>query len=76
MMQPAEVEEILKKSFPEARLRVEDMTGTGDHFLIVIASDRFKGKGLIEQHQAVYAALDKEMNNRIHAVKIKTMTLT
>lgn len=72
MMDPQEVQQLIEKAFPGAWVSVEDMTGTGDHFDIVVTSKAFEGKPLIEQHQAVHAALAAEMDKRIHAVKIKT----
>ena len=48
------------------------MTGTGDHFEITVISKIFEGKSLMDQHKIVFALLEKEMNDRIHAVKIKT----
>ncbi len=71
-MSPEEVQKILESAFPGAWVSVDDMTGTGDHFDITITSKVFEGKALIEQHQAVHAALAGEMDRRIHAVKIKT----
>ncbi len=74
MMNPEDVQKMLEKAFPGAWVSVEDMTGTGDHFEIVVTSKVFEGKSLIEQHQVVHAALASEMDKRIHAVKIKTRT--
>ena len=59
-------------SIPDARVQVSDMTGTSDHFEIVVTSKSFAGKSLIEQHKKVFAILEKEMEDRIHAVKLKT----
>jgi stress-induced morphogen len=42
---------------------------------VFIVSPEFEGKGLIEQHQMVYAALKEEMGDqRIHALALKTFT--
>ena len=71
-MSPQTVEEMLKAVFPEGRIEVRDMTGTGDHFDIRVASKKFEGKTLIEQHQMVHKALEKEMDRGIHAVQITT----
>jgi stress-induced morphogen len=71
-LQTEKVEEMLKEVFPEAKVRVRDMTGTGDHFEIWVASKNFAGKTLIQQHQMVHRALEKEMDRAIHAVQIKT----
>ena len=72
MMSPAKVEEMLKAVFPEAKIQVSDMTGTGDHFDIRVVSKQFEGKTLIEQHRMVHQALESEMDRGIHAVQIKT----
>ena len=74
MMNPEEVQKILEKAFPGSWVSVEDMTGTNDHFEIVVTSKLFEGKTLIEQHQTVHAALAGYMDKGIHAVKIKTRT--
>ena len=75
-MQPNEVTEIVRRAFPDGRIEVEDLTGTEDHFKIVVASGVFQGKSLIDQHRlvqkAVQAALD---SGEIHAVQIRTITL-
>jgi acid stress-induced BolA-like protein IbaG/YrbA len=51
-----------------------DTTGGGDHFEALVVSDRFEGKGLVERHQIVYAALGDAMRARIHALTLKTLT--
>ena len=75
MMAPSEVREMILKTLPGSQVEVRDMTGTGDHFDIVVMSGDFKGKPLVQQHQMVHAALEKEMDRRIHAVQIKTRAL-
>ncbi len=72
MMTPDEIQKILESAFPGAWVSVEDMTGTQDHFDIVVTSESFRGKPLIEQHRAVQTALAEQMESKIHAVKIKT----
>lgn len=67
-----EIEKMIQEAIPDAAVRVEDMTGTGDHFEIEVVSAQFQGKNLIQQHKMVFAALQKEMDGRIHAVKLKT----
>lgn len=68
------VENIIKAGIPDAQVIVEDMTGTRDHLAITVASDAFKGKLLIEQHQMLMDLLKEELKNRIHAVKLQTYT--
>ena len=57
---------------PGAQVSVDDLTGGGDHFDILVVSKKFEGKPLLEQHKIVFAALEKEMDRRIHAVQLKT----
>lgn len=46
----------------------------GTHFEAVIVSDAFVGKGMVQQHQLVYAALGDRMRAEIHALSMKTYT--
>jgi stress-induced morphogen len=65
---------LLQQAFPEAtELRVEDRTGGGDHFQVTIASSRFDGLPLIEQHRLVNDALAEPLRDgTIHELRIKT----
>lgn len=67
------VKNIIKLGLPDAHIEVIDMTGTKDHLDIMIISDRFKGKLLIEQHQLVMDLLKESLKKEIHAVQLKTM---
>ncbi len=67
------VEELLREAFPGDELSVEDRTGGGDHFQVSVASHRFAGLPLVEQHRLVYAALaDPLADGTIHELRIKT----
>jgi stress-induced morphogen len=68
------VEKTIKQGIPDAKVLVEDMTGTKDHLMITVISDVFKGKLLLEQHQMIMSLLKTELESRIHAVKLTTMT--
>ena len=73
MMAPEEIHEILIRKLPGAEVTVQDLTGTRDHFEVVVLWSGFNGKSLIEQHQAVNKSLaDLLEDGRIHALKIKT----
>ena len=65
---------LLERAFPDAReLEVLDRTGGGDHFQVVVASPRFDGLSLVEQHRLVYDALaDPLADGTIHELRIKT----
>ena len=71
------LEALLRNSFPDAsELAVEDRTGGGDHFQVTIASGRFDGLSLVEQHRLVYEALEAPLGDgSIHELRIKTRGL-
>ena len=65
---------LLAVAFPEAsEVSVEDRTGGGDHFQVVVTSRRFDGLSLVEQHRLVYDALaDPLRDGTIHELRIQT----
>ena len=67
---------LLRSAFPEAsELTVEDRTGGGDHFHVTVATERFQGLSLVEQHRLVYDALAEPLaDGTIHELRIKTRT--
>lgn len=68
------LESLLRAAFPDAtELGVEDRTGGGDHFQVTVASPRFAGLPLLEQHKLVNAALAEPLaDGTIHELRIKT----
>ena len=72
------LESLLQAAFPGAdELRVEDRTGGGDHFQVVVASPRFAGLSLIDQHRLVNEALAEPLRDgTIHELRIKTRGTT
>ena len=65
---------LLEGAFPDAKeLSVEDRTGGGDHFQVVVASPRFAGLPLVDQHRLVYDALAEPLGDgTIHELRIRT----
>ena len=53
---------------------IEVLGDDGTHFEAVIVSPAFIGKGMVVQHQLVYAALGDRMRAEIHALSMKTHT--
>ena len=68
------LENLLRDAFPDAEeLSVADRTGGGDHFQVTVASTRFDGLSLVEQHRLVYDALAAPLaDGTIHELRIKT----
>jgi acid stress-induced BolA-like protein IbaG/YrbA len=74
-MRPEEIKSTLEQALPGATVEVQDLTGGGDHFQVVVISGFFSGKTLLDQHQMVYGALrDALGSERIHALALKTYT--
>jgi stress-induced morphogen len=69
------LEDRLREAFPDAReLAVVDRTGGGDHFHVTVASQRFNGLSLVDQHRLVYAALAEPLGDgTIHELRITTL---
>ena len=65
---------LLEQAFPDAtELAVQDRTGGGDHFQVVVASPRFDGLALLEQHRLVNEALAAPLaDGTIHELRIQT----
>lgn len=71
-MQAAEIEALIKESFPDAEVAIQDLAGDGDHYAAQITSAAFKGKNRVQQHQMVYKALQGRMGNELHALALQT----
>lgn len=69
-----QIQSAVKNGIPDSEVTVEDMTGGGDHFRVIVLSRAFQGKILIEQHQMVHHCLEP-LKDRIHAVAIKTRAI-
>lgn len=63
------------------RLEIEDQShlhaghagarAGGGHFAVLIVSQHFSGKSLLDRHRMVYRALQSAMETEIHALSIK-----
>jgi stress-induced morphogen len=69
-----ELENRIAAALPGAVVRVEDLTGGGDHFRAEVVSDRFEGLSRIQQHKLIYDVFGDEVGGPIHALSIKTST--
>jgi stress-induced morphogen len=70
----SELEDRITEALPGAEVRVEDLTGGGDHFRAEVVSDRFEGLSRIQQHKLIYDVFGDEVGGPIHALSIKTST--
>lgn len=63
--------------YPDANpirdIQVIDLTGTSDHWEVIVSSSAFSGLSRIEQHQHVMKAFAPELKTgEVHALSIKT----
>jgi len=67
----------IRTALPDADVSVVDTTGGGDHFDATVVSAAFAGKGPVERHRLVYAALNDAIIGPaapIHALALTTAT--
>ncbi|MFM7470105.1 MAG: BolA family transcriptional regulator [Nodosilinea sp. LVE1205-7] len=75
MISPDQVVAMIKTHLPDADVQVDDLTGGGDHYQVVVVSSAFGGRSLVQQHQLVYGAVGEAMSSAaIHALALKTYT--
>ncbi|HEY9844662.1 MAG TPA: BolA family transcriptional regulator [Candidatus Caenarcaniphilales bacterium] len=75
MISPDEIIAMIQAGLPDAKIQVQDLTGGGDHYQVVVVSSLFEGKGLVQQHQLVYRTVQEAMSSeQIHAMALKTYT--
>lgn len=75
-MTPDAITAKLVAAFPDARVELEDLTGTQDHWKAYIVTTAFEGKSLIVRHRMVMAVLAEEMKGPIHALTLDVKTPT
>lgn len=68
----------LQEAYPDATtdgdIHVHDLTGTSDHWEVLVKSQQFNGLSRIEQHQHVMKAFAPELKTgEVHALTIKTI---
>jgi stress-induced morphogen len=64
---------LLEQAFPGSLVDVHDRTGGGDQFQVTVASARFDGLSLLEQHRLVNEALAGLLGDgTIHELRIRT----
>ncbi|MGG6240290.1 BolA family protein [Nodosilinea sp. AN01ver1] len=75
MITPDQVSAMIQAGLPDASVQVQDLTGGGDHYQVVVVSSQFEGCSLVQQHQLVYKAVREAMSSEaIHALALKTYT--
>ena len=70
-----EIEELIRASFPQARITITDLAGDGNHYAAEVVDESFRGQNRVQQQRAVYAALKDKMDGpagALHALALTT----
>ena len=71
-MKATEIAELILKTFPNAKVTIEDLRGDGDHYAAQIIAEEFKGKSRVQQHQMIYNAMGGRVGKELHALALNT----
>ena len=72
-MSAQEIEDLLRESFPKAKIQVEGDDGV--HMSVMVVDESFRGLNRVQQQRAVYAALKGKMDGtqgELHALALTT----
>jgi acid stress-induced BolA-like protein IbaG/YrbA len=72
-MSAQEIEDLLRDSFPKAKIQVEGDDGV--HMAAMVVDESFRGLNRVQQQRAVYAALKGKMDGtqgELHALALTT----
>jgi stress-induced morphogen len=76
MIQSSTMTDLIRRAMPDAEVEVVDLTGTMDHFNVLVRSGAFRGIPLMDRHRMVEGALaEARADGRIHAMSIRTEIL-
>lgn len=74
-MQAKDIEDLIRSSFPNAKITITDLAGDGNHYAAEVIDASFKGQNRVQQQRAVYAALKGKMDGNqgeLHALALTT----
>jgi stress-induced morphogen len=74
-MSPQQMQARLESAFPDGQIEVRDMTGTEDHWEVLVRSSTFEGLSRVERHHKVMNVFAEELKSgEVHALSIRTET--
>ena len=69
-----QIKQRLEEIFSQDKVEVFDSRGTGDHFSIIVISDKFLNMPLLNRHKMIYSIFSDKIVTEIHAMQIQTYT--
>jgi stress-induced morphogen len=74
-MNPIELKQRIESLSPGTKAQVMDLTGTMDHYQVIVVSPSFEGKPMMAQHRLVMSTVQSEIDSgEVHALTMKTYT--
>ena len=74
-MLPEEIQKKIESTLVGSQAQVKDLTGTADHYQVIVISPQFEGKSMIDQHRLVKGVFEKDIaSGEVHALSLKTFT--
>lgn len=71
---PEQIQHRLKTAYPDGQIEVVDLTGTHDHYQVLIESQAFKGLSRIQCQRHVMDVFAAELKTgEVHALTIKAI---
>ena len=65
--------QLIRRAMPDAQVNIWDLTGTMDHLRVLVKSNAFAGKSLLDRHRMVeHAVHEARVDGRLHALEIRT----
>ena len=74
MIEPEKIVEKIQQALPDADVKVQDLTGTKDHYKARVVAAQFEGENRVSRHRMIYEALSEEMKGPIHALTLEVYT--
>jgi stress-induced morphogen len=74
-MEARDIENLIRESFPQAKITITDLAGDGNHWAAEVIDASFKGMNRVQQQRAVYASLKGKMDGpsgALHALALTT----
>ncbi|KAI9206225.1 bola protein [Polychytrium aggregatum] len=73
-LRPSHLEIVDDSSKHAGHAAMKGLKPNETHFRVLVASDEFKGKTLLQRHKLVYQILDDELKAGVHALQITAKT--
>ena len=67
-----DIERLIRARIPDAKVKIQDLAGDGDHYKATVVAESFRGKSRVQQHQIVYKSLQGQMGGVLHALALQT----